>query len=139
MTDNQKEQAWRQRQDDEHDRDLGLDIDRAMEEKEWEDILDDDFIWTKAARGYAHLCTSKPADVSFREYAVLLIRDQREAAYARAWRKDPVPSGTAIRTGKARCSRCVFWDRKDSTCHLEYPTKWVSPTTWCGKYEGRGE
>jgi hypothetical protein len=138
MTDHEKEQCWRQRQDDDHDRDMeGQDRDR--EAREWEEIRDDDAVWTKAARGYAHLCTERPAYVSFREYAVLLIRDQHQAAHSRAWRRDPLAPGTAIRTGTAKCYKCVFWSQGDSTCHLEYPNKWVSPTGWCGRYEGRGE
>ena len=84
MNDHQREQAWRQRQDDDHD--------RALDQAEQDDLLWDEIVMNAglratAAYAYARLCEDEPGEVSFREFAVLNLKAQRAPAFAKGWAK----------------------------------------------------
>ena len=87
MNDHQREQAWRQRQDDDHDRDL-----EAAEQDDllWDEIQGNAGLKATAAYAYARLCEDEPGEVGFREFAVLNLRLQREPAFTRGWARDPL-------------------------------------------------
>ena len=82
MNDHQREQAWRQRQDDDHDRDL-----EAAEQDDllWDEIVMNAGLRATAAYAYARLCEDEPAEVGFREFAVLNLKAQRTPAFRNGW------------------------------------------------------
>ena len=84
MNDHQREQAWRQRQDDDHDRDL-----EAAEQDDllWDEIVMNAGLRATAAYAYARLCEDEPGEVGFREFAVLNLKAQRAPAFAKGWAK----------------------------------------------------
>ena len=82
MTENEKEAAWRQRQDDDHDRDLeAADQDDLL----WEEIQRNAGLRATAAYAYARLCEDDPGEIGFREFAVKNLKSMREPAFSQGW------------------------------------------------------
>ena len=86
MNFNQREQAWRQRQDDDHDRDLDA---AEQDYLLWDEIQYNAGLRATAAYAYARLCEDEPGEVGFREFAVLNLKSQRTPAHTSGWGRVP--------------------------------------------------